>query len=107
METGESVARESALRRVVRVEVPLLFQMVEWALLVGVARYLGERFDLAVFNLVAVVLGALMVAYAALAGPVRRPIGLSAVVVLLGLALPGLAWETAGLLVTLQAQVTI
>lgn len=90
------------LHRVAHVEIPLVFRMVEWAIVGGVAKYLAERFQLEILHGAALLLAVLMLAQPLVS---RRSLLAKATFVLLTLALIALAWETASLIATLQATV--
>ena len=94
----------SKLARFALVEIPRVFQMAGWALVVGVAKYLGERFGLAPLHVVALVLSALMLAYVFAE---RRSVRWALWGATINFVLIALAWETASLLATLHATVTV
>jgi hypothetical protein len=93
-----------------------LFQLVQWALLIGFLRYLGDHFNYQPPLAIAVLLSALLLAYLAISGVrvARRrshrvvdAIALSALFAAFGFLLITCAWEVASLVSTLQASVVI
>jgi hypothetical protein len=105
MESNPVLAQPSnLLHRIAEAEIPFVFRMVEWAIVVGVMRYLGEHFNLQVAHVLALILSTFMLVQVCLA---RRTIALKGLFLLVASALIALAWEMASVIATLHASVII